>query len=167
MENDRIIELRDAAGRPMRFEFLDLIPYQGEEYVVLYPVGGSEEVMILRLEESDNPNEENYAAVLDERILQAVFEIFKERLKSSSHFADEASVQPVVQERTFPTGGRICNKWITFWLCFFLGVFGVHRFYEGKIVSGFLYLFTLGFFSVGVIIDIVIILFLKPRYYEA
>ncbi len=35
----------------------------------------------------------------------------------------------------------------------FLGVFGLHRFYMGKIITGVLYLLTLGFLLVGVIYD--------------
>jgi len=35
----------------------------------------------------------------------------------------------------------------------FLGIFGVHRFYMGKWLSGILYLFTGGFFLVGIIYD--------------
>ena len=35
----------------------------------------------------------------------------------------------------------------------FLGFFGIHRFYQGKIGTGLLYLFTLGLFGVGVIYD--------------
>ncbi len=35
----------------------------------------------------------------------------------------------------------------------FLGVFGIHRFYQGKILTGLLYLFTLGLCGVGVIYD--------------
>lgn len=35
----------------------------------------------------------------------------------------------------------------------FLGIFGIHRMYCGRWVTGFIYLFTLGLFGVGVIYD--------------
>ena len=41
-------------------------------------------------------------------------------------------------------------------LCIFLGWTGAHRLYEGKLVTGFLYLFTLGIFGIGWIVDICI-----------
>ena len=43
-------------------------------------------------------------------------------------------------------------------LCLFFGVFGVHRFYEEKRVTGFLYLFTFGLFGYGVVIDFILLL---------
>ncbi len=43
-------------------------------------------------------------------------------------------------------------------LCLFFGVFGAHKFYEEKIGKGVLYLFTAGFWGVGVIIDLFIII---------
>jgi TM2 domain-containing membrane protein YozV len=35
----------------------------------------------------------------------------------------------------------------------FLGFFGVHRFYQGKWMTGIIYLFTVGLFGIGVIYD--------------
>ena len=56
------------------------------------------------------------------------------------------------------------NKWVAFLLCLFLGAFGVHKFYEGKVILGIIYIFTLGFFGVGCFIDLIVIL-CKPHYY--
>lgn len=56
------------------------------------------------------------------------------------------------------------NKWVSFFLCLFLGWLGVHKFYEGKILFGVLYLLTFGLFGVGVVIDLILII-LKPNPY--
>jgi TM2 domain-containing membrane protein YozV len=42
---------------------------------------------------------------------------------------------------------------ITWILLTFLGVFGIHRFYMGKVLTGVLYLFTGGVFLIGIIYD--------------
>ena len=42
---------------------------------------------------------------------------------------------------------------VTWILLTFLGVFGVHRMYLGKWISGILYLLTIGFLGLGVIYD--------------
>ena len=60
--------------------------------------------------------------------------------------------------------GRECNKLVSFLLCLFLGCFGAHKFYEGKIGMGILYLFTGGLFLIGWFVDCIAIL-LKPNPY--
>ena len=63
------------------------------------------------------------------------------------------------------SGVEYCNKWVTFFLCvFYLGLFGVHRFYEGDKKWGKIYLFTLGLFGYGWYFDILRILFKPTRY---
>lgn len=57
------------------------------------------------------------------------------------------------------------SKWVSFFLCLFFGVFGAHKFYEGRILMGILYIFTGGLVGIGVIIDLVILLFKPNPYY--
>ena len=57
-ELDNILVLNDEEGNEVEFEFLDLIEYEGEEYVVLLPVDEEEteepgEVVILKLEDTE------------------------------------------------------------------------------------------------------------------
>ena len=94
LEESNIIVLNDENGDEIRFEFLDLIEYDGEEYVVLLPVieegeEDSGEVVILKLEESENEEEEAYVSVDDEETLNTVFQMFKEKFKDEFNFIDE------------------------------------------------------------------------------
>lgn len=58
-----------------------------------------------------------------------------------------------------------CDKWISFLLCFFLGIFGAHKFYEGKTGLVLLYLFTVGLFGIGWFVDLITILCKPNPYY--
>lgn len=49
------------------------------------------------------------------------------------------------------------KKKVALLLCIFLGFYGVHQFYVGKVGKGLLYLFTYGLFGFGWIIDIILI----------
>ena len=96
MENeelDNIIVLNDENGNEVKFEFLDLVELDEEEYVVLLPVSedGEEdegEVVILKVEDTDSDEEESYVSVDDEDVLNKIFEIFKEKFKDDFNFVD-------------------------------------------------------------------------------
>ena len=61
--------------------------------------------------------------------------------------------------------GRPKNKWVALCLCIFLGMLGAHKFYEGRVGMGILYLFTGGLFTIGIIIDVISILAKPNPYY--
>lgn len=94
-ELDNIVILNDEEGNEVKFEFLDLIELDEEEYVVLLPIDeeGQEdegEVVILKVEDTDDEesDEESYVSVEDEEVLNKVFEIFKEKFKNDFDFVD-------------------------------------------------------------------------------
>ena len=90
-ELDNIIVLNDEEGNETEFEFLDLIEYRGEEYVILLPVEEDEdadEVVILKVEDTDSEEEESYVGVDDQEVLNAVFAIFKDKFKDEFNFVD-------------------------------------------------------------------------------
>ena len=87
-EDSSILTLTDENGNDVEFEYLDCIEYEGTEYLVLMPTEeDSNEIVILQVEPVDEENE-NYLAVEDEAVLNAVYEIFKERYKDVLTFED-------------------------------------------------------------------------------
>ena len=92
-ERDNIIVLNDEDGVSTEFEFLDLVELDGAEYVVLFPVEDAPddpgEDVILKVESTEDPDEESYVGVEDQNVLDAVFEIFKEKFKDEFDFAEE------------------------------------------------------------------------------
>lgn len=61
--------------------------------------------------------------------------------------------------------GKPRSKWTALLLCLFLGFVGAHKFYDGKVGMGILYLCTMGLFGVGVVIDLIGILLRPNPYY--
>ena len=91
-ELDNIIVLNDEEGNEVQFEFLDLVEYEDEEYVVLLPMDEEDdagEVVILKVEDTESEDEESYVSVDDQETLNTVFEIFKEKFKDEFNFIDE------------------------------------------------------------------------------
>lgn len=88
---DNIIILNDENDNEVEFEFLDLIDYNGDEFVILLP---TEEVndeageVVILLVESIDTEEESFSSVEDEQVLDAVFQIFKERNQADFNFVD-------------------------------------------------------------------------------
>ena len=96
MENEEILQeeeestlvLTDENGVDQEFEYLDCIEYEGKEYLVLIPAEeDANEIVILEIEPVDEENE-NYLAVEDESVLNAVYGIFKERFADVLTFED-------------------------------------------------------------------------------
>ena len=85
-EETSILTLTDENGQDVNFEYLDCIEYEGTEYLVLMPEG-EDEIVIMEIEPVDEENE-NYLAVEDEAVLDAVYGIFKEKFKDILTFED-------------------------------------------------------------------------------
>lgn len=98
-----------------------------------------------------------------------------------------AKVDSRIESRSYPhhhmVTGHMKNKWVTLLLCMFFGYLGIHKFYEEKtglgvlylfmfmamigcviLDSPFLFIFPMGFLSIGLLIDFILIL-VKPNPY--
>ena len=87
-EESNLLSLTDENGQETVFEYLDVIEYQGQEYLILLPVEDEDgQVVILEIEPVDEETE-NYLSVGDEALLNAVYDIFKEKYKDILIFED-------------------------------------------------------------------------------
>ena len=87
-EESNLLSLTDENGQETVFEYLDVIEYQGKEYLILLPVEDEDgQVVILEIEPVDEENE-NYLSVSDEALLNEVYDIFKEKYKDILIFED-------------------------------------------------------------------------------
>ena len=87
-EETEILTLTDENGNDVDFEYLDCLEYQDKEYLVLMPAEEAEtQIVILEVEPVDDENE-NYLAVEDEAVLDAVYGMFKDKYKDVLTFED-------------------------------------------------------------------------------
>ena len=87
-EQSNILTLTDENGVDTDFEYLDSVDYEGKEHLVLMPAQeDANEIIILEVEPVDEENE-NYLSVSDEAVLNAVYDIFKDRYKDVLTFED-------------------------------------------------------------------------------
>jgi len=61
--------------------------------------------------------------------------------------------------------GKPKNKVVALLLAIFVGFLGAHKFYEGKFILGIIYLFTYGLFGIGIVIDVIVLIFKPTTYY--
>ena len=87
-EETSILTLTDENGVETDFEYLDCIDYEGKEYLVLMPADeAATDIIILEVEPVDEETE-NYLALEDEALLNAVYAIFRERYKDVLTFEE-------------------------------------------------------------------------------
>lgn len=87
MENEgTLITLEDEEGNEVEFEFLDVIEYEGEEFIVLIENDeDADEVVILKINVIDDETEE-YVSIDDEELLDKIFDIFKKKYDGEINF---------------------------------------------------------------------------------
>jgi len=88
MDLSNVIVLNDENGNEVRFEFLDLIEYEGKEYVVLLPMEDDDgEVVILEVEYDESSDMETYTPAND-AVYTAVSELSRAKFREEFNFED-------------------------------------------------------------------------------
>ena len=84
-QND-LIALEDRDGNELAYEIMDVVPFLGKEYAVLFPVDDESdepELVILELMAGADDEEEELRGVDDANVLDAVFKLVLEREKEA------------------------------------------------------------------------------------
>lgn len=89
--------------------------------------------------------------------------IINNNVSSSASASAAAAASAASSSPGYVYVGKPKNKWISLVLC--ICTICGHKFYEGKIGMGFLYLFTGGLFFIGWIIDIISLIGKPNPYY--
>ena len=86
-EEASIIVLEDDLGNEVEFEYLDVIEYEGVEYLYLIPANeeDGDEVVILKITSIDDETE-TFEGIEDEELLETLFTEFKNKWKDEFNF---------------------------------------------------------------------------------
>ena len=90
-KDERIVTLKDSDGIDVSFEFLDMIGYKGDNYVVLLPYPHNNEPVVILREGGIAPADpgcEVYETVKDQKTLDDVYRIFKFKFKGEFIFSN-------------------------------------------------------------------------------
>lgn len=80
-EIEEIIELTDKDGNKSKYEILDVINRDDEDFAVLLPEGSEDEVVIFRVDPLEE-DEVEYVEVTDDELADSIFEEFVKRIDS-------------------------------------------------------------------------------------
>lgn len=84
---ENYITLTDENGNEVSFEMLDILEYQERKFAVLLPFDEEDDgVVILELVPSADPEFDEFVAIEDENLLNAVFEEFKNNYEGEYQF---------------------------------------------------------------------------------
>lgn len=86
-EMSNTIVLEDDLGNEVEFDFLDVIEYEGVEYIYLLPTDeeDSAEVVILKITSLDDENE-SFEGIEDDELIDTLFTLFKDKWKNEFDF---------------------------------------------------------------------------------
>lgn len=90
-EEIQIFEFQDDEGNVEKFEFLDVIEYEGKDYAVLLPVTDKEEelmVHILEIVEELDSDYDTYVGIDNQELVDKIYEVFMEKHKDDFNFVD-------------------------------------------------------------------------------
>lgn len=93
IDDDSIVTLTDDNGVDVDFLLLDVVEYQGEDYMVLLPMEDEDSdeednVLILKVERTEEG--EMYSGIEDEAVIDAVFELFCAELEADEDEEESA-----------------------------------------------------------------------------
>lgn len=86
---EEIVVLEDEEGNELEFALADKIPYGEKVYAVLLPMAEDDGgIVILEYEENDGEEGDLFTDVEDEEILNAVFDLFRDKHAEEFDFVD-------------------------------------------------------------------------------
>ncbi|MBR3767736.1 MAG: DUF1292 domain-containing protein [Clostridia bacterium] len=90
-EEIQIFEFQDEDGNVEKFEFLDIMEFEGKDYAVLLPVTENEEelmVHILEIVEELDSEYDTYVGIDDQELVDKIYAAFMEKHKDEFNFVD-------------------------------------------------------------------------------
>lgn len=90
-EEIQIFEFQDEDGNVEKFEFLDIMDFEGKEYAVLLPVTDDEDALmvhILEIVEELDSEYDTYIGIDDQELVDKIYAAFMEKHKEDFNFVD-------------------------------------------------------------------------------